>query len=321
MKELIIIGHKNPDTDSIVASLVFGNFLKKNKLLPIPLSNFKIKVGYSGILNKEVVFVLNYFKEKKPSLIKSLKGKNVFLIDHGDYEQSIEGVEEANIVGVLDHHKLGGIKTQAPIFYRAEPLGSTSTILAKMFFENATPLTKKEAGLLLTGIISDTLKFTSPTTTKEDKDIAYVLAEISKEDITKLSKKMFEAKSDISDISPDKLVTMDYKEFKTKGIKFAIGVHETVLPEKIFSIKGKIFQALERLKKKRKQKLMFFVVIDILKKNGTLFLLSEKETKIAKKVFGKQVKDNLMLLPGVVSRKKQILPKILKFLEENESIS
>jgi manganese-dependent inorganic pyrophosphatase len=319
MKELIIIGHKNPDTDSIVTPLVLAEFLKKIKKPFSGLSAFKIiKVVRAGNLNKETKFVLNYFQEKKPPLIKSLTKKNVFLIDHGDYEQAARGIKEANIVGILDHHKLGGIRTQIPIFYRAEPIGSSSTIVAKMFFENNLSLDKKTAGLLLAGILSDTLKFTSPTTTKDDKEVAKVLAKASKENIDELSQKMFDAKSDISGISAEEIVATDYKEFKTAETDFAIGVHETTCPQRVLALKEDIFPALRRLKKKRKMDLLFFALIDILKKNSTFFLLGEKEKKVAQKVFKKKEKDNLIFLPRVVSRKKQILPPLINFLEKNE---
>lgn len=316
MKTIIIIGHQNPDTDSIVTPLALAEFLKKIKKPFLGFSGFKTKVVRAGNINKEAKFVLNYFQEKKPPLIKSLARKNVFLIDHGDYEQAVEGIKKANIIGILDHHKIGGIKTILPIFYRAEPLGSSSTILAKMFFENNLSLNKKTAGLLLAGIISDTLKFTSPTTTEEDKKIAQILAKISKEKIDELSEKMFEAKSDISDISPDQLVAMDYKEFKAGKINFAIGVHETTYPKNVIEIKDKIFSALEKLKKKRKMDLMFFALVDILEENSTLFILGEKEKEILEKVFKKRSKEKLFCLPGVVSRKKQILPPLINFLEK-----
>jgi manganese-dependent inorganic pyrophosphatase len=316
MKEIIIIGHKNPDTDSIVAPLALAEFLKKVKKPFSGFSAFKIKVVRAGNLNKETKFVLNYFQEKKPPLIKSLVKKNVFLIDHGDYEQAARGIRKANIIGILDHHKLGGIKTQTPIFYRAEPIGSSSTIVAKMFFENNLTLSKKTTGLLLTGIISDTLKFTSPTTTKEDREIAKVLAKLSKENVDELARKMFEAKSDISGISAEELLTTDYKEFKADKADFAIGVHETTHPKKVLALKEELFSALRKLKKKKKMDLLFFALIDILKKNSTLFLLGEKEKEIAQKLFKRKAKAHLIFLPGIVSRKKQILPPIIKFLEK-----
>jgi len=314
MKSIILIGHKNPDTDSVVAPLVFAEFLKKVKEHIIGFRDFKIRVGRGGEVNKETEFVLDHFKQKRPPLIKSLRNKEVFLVDHGDYAQAVDGIREANILGVLDHHKLGGIKTDSPIFCRAEPLGSSSSLVAKMFYENNIPLSRKSAGLLLAGLVSDTLNLTSPTTTKQDKNIASDLAKISGENRNKLAEKMFEAKSDIAGISPKELVSKDYKEFKEGKTKFGLGVWETTSPNKVKNLKEKIFPALEKLKKQRKLDLAFFALIDIVKKNSLLFVLGEKERIIAEKAFKKKEKQRFVFLPGVVSRKKQMIPEILKQL-------
>jgi manganese-dependent inorganic pyrophosphatase len=316
MKEVIVIGHKNPDTDSIVSALVFTEFLRRKKKYILSSSNFKIKAGRAGSLNKETQFVFQYFKQKPPALIKSLKNKNVFLIDHGEYEQSAEGIEQANLLGVLDHHKLGGIKTIMPIFYRTEPMGSTASVVAEMFLENDLTLNKKTAGLLLAALLSDTLKLTSPTTTQKDREIAKTLTKISKENISKLSQKMFEAKSDISGVSLSELVNKDYKEYKTGKVNFGFGVWETTVPETVEKKQDKILLVLERLKKKRKLDLMFFSLIDILKKNSKAFVLSEKEKVVLEKVFKKKVKGNSLFLSGVVSRKKQMIPPLINFLEK-----
>lgn len=320
MKSIIVIGHKNPDTDSIVSALVFANFLKKVKKPILGFSGFKVKSARAGFLNKETKFVFNYFKQKPPVLINNLKNKDVVLVDHGEFDQSAKGIEQANIVGVLDHHKLGGIKSILPVFYRSEPVGSTSTIIARMFLENNLSFDKKTAGLLLAAILSDTLKFTSPTTTNEDKEIARILAKISKEDINKLAQKIFEAKSDVKGVSMGELVSRDYKEYKDGKISFGIGVYETVCPQKIKEKEEEIYSALKKLKKKRKVKLMFFAVVDILKKNSEIFLLEEKEKIVAEKIFKKKAKGNLLFLSGVVSRKKQMVPPTINFLKRNENI-
>lgn len=320
MKSIIVIGHKNPDTDSVVSAFVFANFLKKVKKPILGFSGFGAKPARAGSLNKETKFVFNYFKQNPPVLINNLKNKDVVLVDHGDFNQSVKGVEQANIVGILDHHKLGGIESTSPVFYRAEPIGSTGTIIAKMFLENNLSFDKKTAGLLLAAILSDTLKLTSPTTTNEDKEIARILAKVSREDINRLAKKIFEAKSDIKGMSMDELVRRDYKEYKGGKIKFGTGVYETTHPKKIKEKEEEIYSALKKLKKKRKVGLMFFAVVDILNGNSEVFLLEEKEKRVAEKIFKKKAKGNLLFLPGVVSRKKQIVPLVVNFLKKNESI-
>ena len=315
MKTLIIIGHKNPDTDSVVAAFALAKLLNKApKLLPW-FSDFKIKPARAGSLNKETKFVFDYFKESPPLLIKNIKNKNVFLVDHNEYCQAVDGIEKADVLGIIDHHSLGGIETASPVFYYAEPIGSTSAIISKMFLKNNISLDKKTAGLLLAAILSDTLKFTSPTATSEDKKIAGILAKISKESIGKLSKKMFEAKSDITGVSAQKLVSQDYKEFKVKKTSFGLGVWETANPAQVEKMKERIFSALGRLKEKQKMDLMFFALVDILKNSAKIFLLGEKEKLTAEKAFKKKAERDFLFLPGVVSRKKQMVPPLKNFLQ------
>ena len=308
--KIIVIGHISPDLDSIVSAIILAEFLNKKE----KKNNYEAKSA--GKLNQETNYILNYFGYKKPQRIKDLSHKKVFLVDHGEYEQSLSGIEKAEIVGVVDHHKMGGLKTALPIFYRSEALGSTSTILSKMFFENKIALTKKQAGMLLSGIISDTLNFTSPTSTLEDKRIAQALAKIAKENIKELADKILEIKSDISGISMAGLVKRDYKEFKAGKIKFAIGVFETINPRKIN--KEKVFNSLKKTKNKEKIDLLFFGLVDIIKKNTELFLAGEEEKEVAEKSFSQKSSNNVLFLEGVLSRKKQILPPLAKFLEKEK---
>jgi len=303
----IILGHKNPDTDTIVSAIVFSDFLRKKR--------FKVKIGRAGSLNKETKFLLSFLKEKVPPLIKNVVKKNIILIDHGDLNQAISGAEKANILMVLDHHRIAGLETIEPIFYRCEPLGSTATLIAKIFSEENLKLNKRQASLLLCGIISDTLKFTSPTTTKEDKKIAQKLIKISKINVEEIAKQMFEVKSDLKGILIKKILTKDYKEYNFSGKKVGIGVYETVFPKSFEKIKKKIFEELEKLKKEMKLDLLFFAVVDIFKKISFLYLIGTQEEEIAKKVFKEKIKENIMILPKIVSRKTQIVPPIANILK------
>ena len=303
-KKTIIIGHKSPDTDAIVSVLVFAKLL----------GDFAL-AARAGEINKETKFVLSFFKEKQPVLVKSLKNKKVFLLDHNNPEEAVDGFEQAELVGVIDHHYLSGIQTSSPIYYRAEPIGSSSTIIAKIFKEKNIKLTKKQAGLLLAGVISDTLLFTSPTCTEEDRKIAKELTRISGVKPKELAQKMFKAKSDITGISISALVVKDYKEFKSGNTRFGIGVWETTLPEAVKAKKEQIFPALEKKKETAKLDFIFFALVDIVRQKSELFLL-DKEKKVAEKVFKGEILNNLMLLKGVVSRKKQILPPLVRYFSK-----
>jgi manganese-dependent inorganic pyrophosphatase len=302
-----ICGHKNPDTDSIVSAIVMEDYFKK--------LGEKAKAVRVGKINRETEFVLKQAKTKPPVLIKKLSGKKVFLIDHNDLEQAGEGTARAEITGVLDHHCLSGdIKTSLPIYFRVEPVGCTSTLIFKLFQEKEFALNKKQAFLLLCAILSDTLKFNSPTTTKEDIKIAKKLSEICRKDINELAEKMFQAKSDISGINLKDLILMDYKKYCEKKVNFGIGVCETVSPKNILEKKQQILKLLPRIKKQRKLDLIFFAAVDIIKKQTYMFFAEEKEKLVAKKSFNGKSKDNLIFLPGIVSRKKQIAPGIIRGL-------
>ncbi len=306
---LVIIGHKTPDTDTIASSIVYADF--KNK------TGEKASSFLTGKLNKETDFILNFLKIEKPKTIKNIADKNVVLMDHGNLIESVEGIEKANVIEVIDHHKMSGINTDAPIFYRAEPIGSASSIVAKIFKEKGIKINKKQAGLLLCGIISDTLKLTSPTTTDDDKKLSKELAKIANININDLAKKMFEAKSDISGESMEKIIETDYKEFNAGKIKFGFGVHETTCPDSINEKKDKIIMALIKKKTADKPDFMFFAVVDIIKQKSYLYLINEEERLIARKAFKADIKNDIAILDKVVSRKKQMVPPLLKLFSKN----
>lgn len=303
---IYVVGHKNPDTDSIVSAIVMKDYFQK--------IGKKAKAIRVGKINKETEFVLKQSNASSPNLIKSLANKQVFLVDHNAIEQSGDGIEQAEIIGVLDHHNLGGIKSASPIYFRTENIGCTASLIFNLFQEKNISLNKKQCFLLLCAIISDTLKFTSPTTTKQDIEIAKKLAIICQQDIDKLAQEMFKAKSDIKGINLKDIILSDYKEYKEKNKIFGIGVSETTNPEIILEKKQKILDLLVKLKQQKKIDLMFFSVIDIIKKQAYLFIIDNKEKIVAEKAFKKKENQNLIFLSGIVSRKKQLVPAIIKAL-------
>jgi len=303
-----VIGHKSPDTDSVVSAIVCSSYLKKKRINAIP--------AVVGKVNKETDLVLERMKEKKPlSLKKARKNDKFYLVDHNGLEQSLSGIKKENILGFIDHHQLAGTRTSQPIFCRCQPVGSTSTIIFEMFKESGFRLTKKESGLLLGGIISDTLKFTSPTTTGKDKKIARLLAKEGGIKIGELAQEMFRAKSDISGMSPKEIIMGDYKEYDFLKAKIGVGVYETISISAINEIKEKIFKEIGQIKKERNIDLIFFAVISILKKECFLYLDSPQELKIIQKAFkGKYIKKGIIKIAGITSRKKQIIPPLYKIL-------
>lgn len=304
---IIVVGHKNPDTDTIVSAIVWAEFLN--------LTGKKAKAGRGGELNFETKYILSRFKGKAPALVNDLTGKEVFLVDHGELKQSPDGIEKAKIVGILDHHRLAGIIINEPTYYRSEPIGSTSTLIAKIFNEAGKKLNKKQASLLLSGIISDTFKFTSPTTTEEDKKIGKQLQKISGVDINELTEKIFEVKSSLKGLSIENILKKDCKEFEFGKTKLSIGIYETASVRVFDAMKNKVGSALKALKEKQRADLAYFVVVDILKQEGFIYLIGEKEKEIAQKAFKGKIENNIMHVLGLVSRKKQMVPVLAKLLE------
>lgn len=307
MSKIFIIGHKNSDTDSVLASLTYTEL--KNKL------GLKAQaVLAKGGLNKETQFVLEKFDTKPPvSDFEIKKDNQVILVDHNEPSQIDERVNIGEIVEIIDHHKLGGLSLPLPILVRIEPVGCTSTLIAKIFEENNLEVPKEMANLLICGILSDTLNFNSPTTTEEDKKIAQELNRTADLDLDKLSQEMFKAKSDLTGVSPINILTADYKTFDMSGKKIGIGVFETVDPNPALSLKDKLLSEMTKLKDKEKLDYIFFGIVDILGQK-THLLVPEGE-EIIKKAFKVEVEDQVAILDGVVSRKKQIVPPLENYFK------
>jgi manganese-dependent inorganic pyrophosphatase len=298
-----IIGHKNPDTDATVSSLIYSDFLTKKNI-----KNTVIKLGN---LNNETKFLLKKFNITEPATILELpKNSEIILMDHNETKQSINARERYKIWQIIDHHKFD-FSTKEPLYIRSEPIGSSCSIVAKMFFEENFKLNQTQATLLISAIISDTLYFRSPTTTQEDHEITEKLNKIAKiEDLETWSLELFAAKSDLGDIPAKKLIQTDYKPFDFNGKKFAIGVMETTSPEYGLKRKTEIVEALQTIKKEDQLDGIFLSIIDILNEKNTTIFADDftKETLI--KAFDAKINGNLAELGNILSRKKQIVPKL-----------
>jgi manganese-dependent inorganic pyrophosphatase len=301
---IIVIGHKNPDSDSVISAKVFATFLKGNAVSKI-----------AGEVNRETEFVFSFFKETLPEVVsdEEVEREEFFLVDHNEIMQSV--AKKENITGVLDHHMLSGLKTDKPIFFRVEPVGSTSTLVYKMMKERGDGVTEKDAGLLLAGIISDTLNLNSPTTTTEDIDNYYELSKISKIDPNILAEKMFEAKSDLSGKSIDEVILGDLKEFEFAGKKVVIGVAETTSLSYFEKNQKKIADALNKIKNEKKYDAFFFGAVDIIKKNTLFYPASSDEREVIKSAFKGEEKENFFVLENIASRKLEIAPPLSIYYE------
>lgn len=303
----IVIGHKNPDTDSIVSSIVAADYLKNvTKQEAVP--------NRAGNLNNETKFVLTKFKIAVPSLFRGVKGKDrVTLVDHNETSQIAENLSFSQVERIIDHHKVQ-VATETPISCRMEPIGSTSSLLFKMYQEAGKKISPTNAKLMLAGVLSDTLNLTSPTTTEEDKKIVKELNKIAKLNISEFVKEMFAAKSSLKGISIKDIISLDYKIFEMGKNRVGIGTWETTNPEVVNEKKEEIVKALGEKKQSEKLDYIFFMVVDIIKQNCFMYIITEKEKALAEKVFKGKVANDLMILSGVVSRKKQIVPPLTEEL-------
>jgi len=300
-----IFGHKIPDTDCVVSAITYAWYLSNIKQRPAT-------AHILGNLNKETKYVLNYFGFNTPEILKEISNKDeIIIVDTNNPDELLENIHEAKLIEIIDHHQLkGSISTPTPISVMMRPMASTASLIYTLINPELHRITKEIAGIMLSGIISDTLEFRSPTTTKEDKEIAEALAKIAQIDIHELASEMFKAKSEISDLSVEEIILMDSKIFQIGSNKLRISVAETTNPQAILDRKVEIKESLIKHTKDNALSDTLFFIIDILNKVATSITYNDTTINLIKKAFGVEVNNNLAVLPGIVSRKKQIIPKI-----------
>ena len=302
----IVFGHTKPDTDSIASAIVMANLQNK-------LGN-ETQCYRLGDINKETAFALKTFGVEAPEFLNEVEeNANVIMVDSNEFTQSANGIENANIKMVVDHHRVN-LQTSEPLYYIAEPVGCTSTIIYKLYKQNDVEVDSKMAGLMLSAIISDTLLFKSPTCTDEDKKIAEKLANIAGVDINEYGNKLLKAGTDISDFSAHQVLNIDAKQFEEKGKKFVISQVNSADLNDIFARKFELESAINDELQEKNLDLYMFVATDILNANSKVIALGN-DTNIVEKAYGLGLEDNTVMLENVVSRKKQILPKILDNLQ------
>ncbi len=299
MEKILVFGHKNPDTDSITSSIVMANFEKK--------LGHDAEACRLGNINKETEYVLKYLGVEAPRLIDSVEdGANVILVDHNSYEESIDNLDKVNILKVIDHHKIV-LSTSYPLYFRAEPVGCTETVLYKMYKEYGFEIDKKIAGLMLSAIISDTLLLKSPTTTDEDKKAVEELAKISGLDPETYGLDMLKAGTDLSSFSIEEILNLDAKQVTLKDIKTVINQVNTASIEEVMKKKSELEEGMEKIIKEKDLDLFMLLITDIINSNSQVIALG-KAAGIVEKSYGVKLEDNTALLKGVVSRKKQVIP-------------
>ncbi len=305
MEKVLIFGHKNPDTDSITSSIVMENLEKK-------LGNLDAKAYKLGKVNKETEFVLNYFNVEEPETLEKIEeNANVILVDHNTFSQSIEKIESANILKVIDHHCISGFETKNPLFYMAEPVGCTQTILYSLYKQNNVDIDKRLAGLMASAIISDTLLFKSPTCTKKDIEVCKELTEIAKIDLESYGMEMLKAGTDLSEFSPEEIISIDSKKIESNGVNIQVAQVNTACIEDVLKMQDKLESAMNNFIKENGINIFMLLITDIVNSNSEAIVLGDKK-EIAEKSFGNKIENNRIFLKGVVSRKKQVFPVLME---------
>ena len=302
MSKVFVTGHKNPDTDSICSALSYAALKQAQGVEAVAVR--------LGEVNKETQYALDYFQIEAPELIASVDEKQaVMLVDHNELAQSVDGLDKAELLEIVDHHRLGGLNTANPIFVHIEPVGCTATIITKMFDCQKVELPKKIAGLLLSAIVSDTVLFKSPTCTEQDKAAAEKLAVIAGVNLKEYGMAMLKAGADLGDLTPAQIAKTDSKPFsfgKYKAIVAQISVMDTA---DILAKKAELVAAMQELCQNEGYDMSLLMVTDIMEESTELVFVGEPKQLIAD-AFGKDASGDSIYLPGVMSRKKQIVPQL-----------
>ncbi len=301
MSKVLVFGHKNPDTDTITAAIAYAALKKE---LGVDAEAIRL-----GEVNGETQYALDYFKVEAPRLVEkvAVEAKEVILVDHNERQQSADDIDEVTVIEVIDHHRIANFETSGPLYYRAEPVGCTATILNKLYKEHGVSISKQNAGLMLSAIISDSLLFKSPTCTPQDVEAANELARIAEVDIAKYGLDMLKAGADLSDKTIEQLITLDAKEFQMGDAKVEIAQVNAVDVNDVLSQQAAIEAALTAVIEKKGLDLFLFVITDILN-NDSVGLALGKRTDVVEEAYQVKLENNQAVLKGVVSRKSQIVP-------------
>lgn len=309
MKKVLIFGHKNPDTDTICSAIAYAAL--KTKL------GFKVEAVRLGNISGETQFALDHFQVNAPRLVETVANevKDVILVDHNERQQSVSDLDQVRVLEVIDHHRIANFETSHPLYYRAEPVGCTATILNKMYKENKISITREIAGLMLSAIISDTLLFKSPTCTEQDVEAARELAHTAEVNGESYGLAMLKAGADLSQKTIADLISLDAKEFQMGSYKVEIAQVNAVDVNDVLSRQGELEAALNQIIADKGLDLFVFVVTDILNNDSVAIALG-RVTNAVEQAYDIKLENNSAMLKGVVSRKLQIVPVLTDILNK-----
>lgn len=308
MSKILVFGHQNPDTDAIGAAIAFANLQKE-------LGKDAEAVAL-GEPNEETAFALNHFGLTAPRVVETVANEveQLMLVDHNEFQQSAADIEKVEILAVVDHHRIANFQTANPLYYRAEPVGCTSTIILKLYKENNVEVPKNIAGMMLSAIVSDTLLFKSPTCTQEDVQAAKELAEIAGVDLEGYGLEMLKAGTNLGTKSAAELIDLDAKSFPMGGSNLRIAQVNTVDLAEVFARQAELESAMQEANAANGYDLFVLVVTNILDSDSEILIVGEPKENV-EKAFNVTLENNRALLKGVVSRKKQVVPQLTAAFE------
>lgn len=305
MSKLLVFGHQNPDTDTIASAIALSYLINEIS------TETEAEAVALGEPNAETKFVLDYFRVDSPRVIESASNEvdNVILVDHNEAQQSVSDINKVTVKAVVDHHRIANFETGDPLYYRAEPVGCTATILLKIFKEQEVEIPSDIAGLMLSAIVSDTLLLKSPTSTSEDVIAAEELAEITGVSLDEYGLEMLKAGTDIASKTPAEILNDDAKSFPMAGDSIRIGQVNVVDVNDILNRKDELLETMRQETKENNYDLYVLLVTDIIESNSVAIVdgPAYRQFEIA---FNKPIQLNTVDLEGVVSRKKQVVPPL-----------
>lgn len=301
MSKILIFGHQSPDTDAITSAITFSHL--QNAL------GKDTEAVALGSTTDETQYALDYFKVDAPRVITTAaeEAQEVMLVDHNEAQQSVPDIDKVTVLAVVDHHRIANFQTANPVYYRAEPVGCTNTIILKLYKENNVEVPKHIAGLMLSAIISDTLLFKSPTCTEEDEKAAKELAEIADVDLETFGKDLLKAGTDTSSKNADQILNDDAKNFPMGDLTVRIGQVNVVDVDEILKRKQELLDEMAVQTEKNALDLFILVTTNVLDSDSIAIVYGDEKGQVAQ-AFNKELKDDTILLEGVVSRKKQVVP-------------
>ena len=298
-----VVGHKSPDTDSVTAAIAYAELMKAKGEDYIPV--------VSGKLNPETETVLKQFGFAAPEIMTDATGKKVALVDHSDLAQAPDNLSAGEVVAVVDHHKIGDVTTNQPIFFCNMPVGCTCTVLKILYDLEGVAVAPKVAGLMLSAILSDTVNFKSPTCTPADKKAVAELAAIAGvKDTDAIFMEMLKAKSAVKGVPAMELLHRDYKDFDMKGKKVGVGQLELATLDQVADMREALYNAMKEQKGSERHTVLLMLT-DVVKEGTDLMVLSDDPAMI-EGAFGGKLAGNSMWIDGMMSRKKQTIPNLQK---------